>query len=227
MLGVFYTEPTVINCTKAYAPHARHAFICEGMGEQMADPNSTYIGSRVGLWNARYENVENRKMYDDPHTAGLAGEFLRHETIQEVEDWGCGYGGFKEYLAPHQRYIGVDGSQTPFAERIVDLETYRSDVDAIHLRHVLEHNINWHSILSNALLSFKKRMVLTLFTPFVEETCIINQYEYFGGSNITMVDVAFRRDDIVSLFGGLKWESKENINTKTQYKVEHVFFLSR
>jgi hypothetical protein len=166
-------------------------------------------------------------MYADPLTAKKAAAFFKHPDIKTIEDWGCGYGGFKKFIGFRQKYIGVDGSQTKYADKLVDLETYRSKVDAVHLRHVLEHNPNWEKILDNALASFTKRMVLTIFTPFGDETRILTEYPDFSGAEVVMVDIAFKRDDIVSRFAKLEWTSEEDLKTKTQYNVEHIFYLTK
>jgi hypothetical protein len=166
-------------------------------------------------------------MYGDPTTAEKAGKFLNQPDIRNIEDWGCGQGGFRDYIGKHQTYIGIDGSQTQFADKIADLEAYRSQVDAIHVRHILEHNPGWRNILRHALASFQKRMVLTLFTPFIGETKFIAVYPQFTGLDIMMVDIAFARDDIVGHFEGIRWHSEEGLVTETQYKIEHVFYLQK
>lgn len=180
--------------------------------------------SRVGLWNKYYEGTYDRKIYGDVYTAKAAGEFLNSPDVQIIEDWGCGYGGFKNFIGQNQSYIGVDGSNTKFADIIADLEIYVSNVDAIHMRHILEHNPNWRPILINALKSFRKRMVLTLFTPFQDQTRELSRYPFNGSE---MVDIGFVRDEIVSMFKDLQWTSKENLKTETVYNVEHMFFLQR
>lgn len=189
--------------------------------------SSSIEGSRVGLWNRKYSKQRWRRMYGDPSTAKKAAAFLKQPDIKTIEDWGCGHGGFKRLIGFRQTYIGIDGSKTRYADKIADLETYRSTVDAIHMRHVLEHNPNWQAVLNNALASFTKRMVLTLFTPFVEKTHVIAEYPDFTGTGVVMVDVAFRREDIVSRFEGISWTSEENLKTRTQYDVEHIFYLSK
>ena len=104
---------------------------------------------------------------------------------------------------------------------------YTSEVDGIHLRHVVEHNPGWQSLLSNALASLRKRMVLTLFTPFAGETGVLASYPNFNETGETMIDIAFSRDDLVRRFGSLNWFAIENIRTETQYRVEHMFFVER
>ena len=184
-------------------------------------------GSRFGLWNARYAKKKHKRMYGDVLTAKKAAEFFNLDDIHQIEDWGCGFGGFRDFIARHQTYIGVDGSDTRFADKIVDLETYQSSVDAVHLRHVLEHNPGWEKILENALASFTKRMVLTIFTPFEPTTKVIAEYPEYTGTDIIMVDLSLNRDDLVSRFEGLDWSSDEGLVTKTQYNIEHIFYLEK
>lgn len=180
--------------------------------------------SRVGLWNKYYEGDYERKIYGDVYTAKAAGEYLSSLDVQTIEDWGCGYGGFQKFIREDQTYVGVDGSNTKFANVIADLELYTSSVDAIHMRHILEHNPNWRPILDNALGSFRKKMVLTLFTPFQDQTRELSRYPFNGSE---MVDIGFLRDEIVSMFKDIKWTSKENLRTATVYNIEHMFFLER
>jgi tetratricopeptide (TPR) repeat protein len=182
-------------------------------------------GSRKGVWDPIYENYEgSHKAYCDELTMKKGAVFLSDPEIEVVEDWGCGYGGFKNFIAQHQTYIGIDGSNTPFADKIVDLEEYTSKVDAIFMRHVLEHNHNWERILRNAIASFEKKMVLILFTPFAEITHVIDQHRIVD----TIVhDIAFSKEDITSHFSAMNWSSEENLQTNTQYKVEHIFYLTK
>ena len=166
-------------------------------------------------------------MYSDPATGKIAAGYLNHDGVDSVEDWGCGYGGFAQYLAPTQRYVGVDGSKSGSASVIADLVSYVSDVDGLHLRHVLEHNVEWEPILINALRSFRSRMVLTLFTPFQEETKVIFEMPNFNGTGHCMVDIGFQRDTILSLISPYLAFSIENIPTDTVYDIEHMYFLEK
>lgn len=182
---------------------------------------------RLGLWDRTYAGSPGRAVYGDPLTVEKAAAFFKHREIATVEDWGCGLGGLKNHLAKRQRYIGVDGSRSPYADVIADLEHYKSEADAIHLRHVLEHNPRWEIVLDNVLRSFRRRLVLTLFTPLMEETRVIAEYPNFNGTGVTMVDIAFRREDIVSRLTGFDWKAQEGLRTRTQYGVEHMYFLRR
>ena len=183
--------------------------------------------SRLGLWENAYRGEHPRAVYGDATTVRVAGGYLNSNAILSVEDWGCGLGGFKHCIGEWQHYVGIDGSQSPYADLIVDLEQYTSSADAIHLRHVLEHNPGWARILANALRSFRCRMALTIFTPFQSATQVIARYANFNGTGIEMIDIGFSRDDIVRSFGDVRWFSVENIRTATQYGIEHMFFLEK
>lgn len=184
-------------------------------------------GERAGLWNRFYNSQRARQMYSDDRTAKLGGAFLDVPEVRIVEDWGCGLGGFKPHLRADQTYIGVDGSETPYADKIVDLVDYTSVVDGIFMRGVIEHNPSWDKILKNALASFRHRMVLVLFTPFARRTKVIRDYPDWWGTGVTMVDIAFARDDLTRYFSGLEWSVEANLKTKSQYKCEHIFYLRK
>ena len=185
--------------------------------------------SRVGLWDSWYERDTEPSVYGDPKTAQLAAEWLNEPGIQQVEDWGCGHGGFKTFLAPHQTYIGVDGSKSHYASVIADLVTYRSSVDAVHLRHVLEHNVDWRPILRNALASFRRRGVLTVFTPLSKQETVLARYPDFNGSGVEMVDISLPRAEVEAMIreSGAQLVRQKRLRTKTQYKEETIYFLSR
>lgn len=183
--------------------------------------------SNFGLWNPMYAGRDNinREMYDDSTTAEISARFLL--DMSEVEDWGCGLGGFKNFLTEKQKYIGIDGSNSPFADKIVDLENYFSNVDGIMMRGVLEHNHNWGKILENAVKSFRSKFALVLFTPFVEETKIISTYEDWHVKGVTMIDIAFKKEEIENYFVGLEYTLQEGIKTNTGYGIEHIYFVKK
>jgi len=163
-------------------------------------------------------------MYSDDETAKKGAAFLSDVDI--IEDWGCGWGGFKTFLLPHQTYVGVDGSVTPAADKIVDLEEYSSEVEGIYLRHVLEHNQGWKNVLANAAKSFTKKLVIVLFTPLQEETQIIQEYKNWNGTGQTMVDIGFAIEDILQYLEGFE-VTTETVETPTQYGMETVIYVKR
>lgn len=192
--------------------------------------------SKLGVWNKLYINKQyysdkkTRQMYGDPRTAILAAEWLAIPEIKEVQDWGCGVGGFEQYIAKWQTYTGIDGSDAPGASKIVDLSNYITSVDSIHLRHVLEHNELWENILRNFLQSFTKRGVITIFTPFKEKTQIHKVYKNWVNTGFDMIDVVFSWEDIKKVIEenpSITYKTNFNIPTDTQYGVENMILLKK
>ncbi len=201
----------------------------------MAEPSET-VGQAVrpqdhadqtnaGKWNKWYaalkgDGKEGKNKYGAIATYQIAGAFLA--GCEEIEDWGCGRGGFRPYCTG--TYIGVDGSHTPYASKIAELGTYRSSVDGILLRHVLEHNYNWPKVLEAAVASFRKRLCVVLFTPFADTT---RELAHNRKAGVDVPDLALAKADIEAHFTGLKWKLYENIKTTSQYGVEHVYCVWR
>jgi hypothetical protein len=178
--------------------------------------------SNVGKWDSWYRDLslgEDAPLYGDATTYLMAAAFFA--DVKEVEDWGCGRGGFRRFCLS-ERYIGVDGSKTPYAEKVVDLCTYKSTAEGILLRHVLEHNNEWARILSGALISFQRKLCIILFTPFAAETKQIN---YTPGLDVP--DISFKQSDIEQHFSEVSWKLLKGIKTETQYGIEHVYLVWR
>lgn len=176
----------------------------------------------LGKWDGWYKGVKSNYSfrYGNTITYQLAADFLA--DMAEVEDWGCGTGGFKRLYGG--KYIGVDGSTHPSVDKLVDLRTYRSNVDGIMMRHVLEHNYDWEEVLAGAVSSFKKKFCLIIFTPFMDTTREIAHNKQHG---IDVPDIAFCRKDIERFFEGLKWRLQDNIKTRAHYRVEHVYYVEK
>jgi hypothetical protein len=178
----------------------------------------------MGKWDNWYSTLDSNAqtgfVYGDLTTYLIASAFLA--DVRGVEDWGCGTGVFKKFCLC--RYIGIDGSKTPFANRIVDLCTYRSDVDGILLRHVLEHNYQWEHILASAVQSFRRKLCLILFTPLGDQTFEI---AHNRPSGVDVPDISFNRRDLEAYFEHFHWKLLENISTATTYGQEHVYFVWR
>jgi hypothetical protein len=177
-------------------------------------------------WNDWYKNLTKigSFRYSDTVTYELGYHFL--QNCNTVEDWGCGAGGFKRFfLNNNQKYIGIDGSNTPFSDIKTDLLTYTSNVDGIYMRHVLEHNYEWKTMLENACKSFNKQMCLILFTPFNETTIEIAHNLKHG---VDVPDLSFDKNELLQIFE--KYNITHNlltINTSTGYGIEHVFYLHK
>ena len=117
----------------------------------------------IDKWNQWYKNLPKEPttgLYGDSLTYELGAEFLKDCKV--VEDWGTGTGAFKLH---RKDAIGIDGSDTPQADKKADLVKYTSSCDGIFLRHVLEHNEGWEKILINALKSAKKKVCVINFVP--------------------------------------------------------------
>jgi hypothetical protein len=171
----------------------------------------------MGKWDEWYASLREPRPYGDMLTYVLAARFL--QDCEEIEDWGCGAGWFRRYVAS-ATYRGIDGSTTPFADVVADLIEYHSSAEGILLRHVLEHNERWHEILANAVASFTRRLVVVLFTPIVERTRVI------AHNPIGVPNIAFALDDITCFFRGFDW-SRSEISTFCHYRVENVFYVER
>src|SRR5690349_4392866 len=78
----------------------------------------------LGKWNRHHQYLDEELAYGDDSTYRLAADFLNDLPL--IEDWGCGSGGFRKFCKTG--YVGVDGSHSPFADKIADLEKYRSQV---------------------------------------------------------------------------------------------------
>jgi len=166
-----------------------------------------------GKWN--YRHVRQFAYGDETsYRRGMA--FL--DGHGAIEDWGCGTAWAKRF-ATKSAYIGIDVSKSRFADRVVDLRTYTSHADCIFMRHVLEHNQDWKTILTNAVGSFRRRMALVIYTPFGDET---RQIASWSG----IPDISFREEDLTDCFRHLR-SSKEQLLTGTQYGMERIFFIEK
>jgi hypothetical protein len=178
-------------------------------------------GSMLGKWDRWHKGIKSNYSfrYGNTVTYQLAADFLA--DMPEVEDWGCGTGGFKRLY--RGKYIGVDGSTHPSVNKLVDLRTYRSSVDGIMMRHVLEHNYDWKEVLAGAVSSFNKKFCLIIFTPFMATTQEIAHNRKYG---VDAPVIAFNNQEIERFFAGLNWRL-EAIKTGTYYVAEHVYYVEK
>ncbi|MEA2904614.1 MAG: hypothetical protein QOI12_2001 [Alphaproteobacteria bacterium] len=194
------------------------------MSDDQASADQPESHSSVGKWDHWYQSVSpdelGKHLYGDATTYLMAAAFMA--DIEEVEDWGCGTGGFRRFY--QGKYTGLDGSQTPFADKIVDLCDYRSAVEGILIRHVLEHNHRWDRILKSAISSFRKKLCLVLFTPFVERTAEVAAQR---PGKFDVPALSFNKQEIEKHFDGLSWRLLQDIKTQTNHGVEHVYFIWR
>jgi hypothetical protein len=172
--------------------------------------------SNLGKWDRWHALIG-----DEPAPFGLSVTYeLGAQWLagcDRIEDWGCGRGWLSR-LIPPDRYCGIDGSRTPFADVIADLAVYRSTVPGVFIRHVLEHNRQWAEILDNALASATERLFVAIFTPLAERTLQIA-----FASDLGVPDISFRLADLTDRIdaAGFGWTA-ETLETPTQYGVETV-----
>ena len=183
------------------------------LGVRAVKPTPEWTATIVGRW--QYGNAAPFPYGDDVTYRKAIAYLDGHGTI---EDWGAGTGYARRFVR-QSAYRAIDGSPSLEVDGVVDLRTYRSEAECILLRHVLEHNADWQRILENALRSFRRRMVLVVFTPFAAETQEIASWQ-------GIPDLAFRKDELVAHFEGLAWR-EETVATNTEYLREHVFYLER
>lgn len=177
-------------------------------------------------WNVWYKNLDVNKpdnfVNSDLTTFQKGYDFLK--SCNKIEDWGCGSGGFKMFC-PDNKYIGIDGSKTPFANIKADLTVYKSKVNGIFMRHILEHNYQWKSILENAIESFTEKMCLILFTPFSD---VHKEIAHNLKHGIDVPDLSFSKSDLLAIFSKHNVDCViESLSTNTQYQVEHILYLSK
>jgi hypothetical protein len=180
--------------------------------------------SNLGRWTEWYANldVDDPQPYGDPQTYQILADWVADCDL--VEDWGCGKGYMRLFIEP-DRYVGLDGTDSPFADHVVDLADLPPDrppVCGIVMRHVIEHNPNWSQILINVNASFQSRFALALFTPMTDgPTKRIAFYPKIG-----VPDMSFNRDDITRHFPDCTIKS-QRYKTHTQYDEETVYLIER
>lgn len=167
----------------------------------------------------------------DPHTSSPFGDSITYQLAAEfvadcnlVEDFGCGRGWLRQFIGRH-RYRGIDGSHTPHADVVADLTTYRSNVPAVVIRHVLEHEYRWRDILDNAVASARRKLVVILFTPM--DPARTHEIAYAEDPGVP--DLSFWLPDLVEPIetDGFTVDVETIQPSPTQYGVETVLRCAR
>jgi hypothetical protein len=176
--------------------------------------------SNLGRWDRWYGLVDpsTPEPYGDSPSYVLAAAFV---DGLDVADWGCGKGWLRRFVPP-ERYTGIDGSASPFADEIADLAELHRPSPAIVLRHVLEHDYRWREILRNAASSAELRLVVVLFTPTAEQTTEIAWNEDPG-----VPDLSFALDDLLAELVSWEVEVLEAESPATQYGTETILLCQR
>lgn len=183
------------------------------------------MGNNLGKWDRYYAGLDP----DDPgayiatETYPMGAEWLSDCDV--VEDWGCGKGWFSHIAGPGLNIIGIDGSITPFADKVVDLETYRSSVEGIFMRHVAEHNFEYETILTNLVKSFTKRAFIVFFTPMSDGPSKILDWPD-GYDNIPDISIPRKWVEELLTSNGCLFTS-ETIPTATMYGEETYYKVEK
>jgi len=171
-----------------------------------------------GLWDYSEWRGREAKPYGSADTYEIGVSWL-DETCESIEDWGGALTYAKRYVR-NASYYAIDGSPSAaeWCDEIQDLRERHSSPDGVFMRHILEHNRDWAVILDNAVGSFRKRMVLVMFVPFSPFTHATQNWE--------ILDQSFARQDLVDHFAPFL-HHEQTLETDTQYRWEHVFFLEK
>jgi hypothetical protein len=153
---------------------------------------------------------------DSDKTYQMAASFL--DDGNDTEDWGSGGQWFAKFLNK-SKYLPVDGSG-PLKCTIADLREYKSGVDNILIRHVLEHNLDWRLILQNAITSFQKKLCIIIFTPMQNTEGIIDN------NRGDLPDVGLPKKEFEEFLNGLDWNI-ETIKSKTKYGEETIYRIQK
>jgi len=179
-------------------------------------------------WDGFYQKLTTEPSafaFGDTESYLLGAQFL--DDCNTVEDWGCGAGGFKRYRPDA---IGVDGSRTPFADKLEDLVNYKSQCEGIFIRHVLEHDRNWRLILHNAMESATKKVVIVLFIPLSGDKTeeLLDGTEENRKNGVNVPNLSLSIDDFMDTIN--PYASKivqDNMISDTQYGQEVIFYITK
>lgn len=134
-----------------------------------------------------WKHLLQHECYGTAETYRLAAEWLGH--CPTVADWGGGSGVFRTFLPPSVHYTLVDGTLTTTDQVLADVTAYHEPSDGILVRHVLELNVDWRTILQNALAAFRQRMVVVTHTPWDAETAYVKHKSGWPIHNLSQCDV--------------------------------------
>jgi hypothetical protein len=173
----------------------------------------------AGAWTEHYTSLAEIAPYGGEDSYRAAAQWTA--DCVTVSDRGCGAGSLRKFIG-HDRYRGIDGSPSPFADEIADLTTYRHEVEGVVLRHVLEHELGWRDVLDNAVADFQKRLFIALFTPLQPQTVVLATEPDYGDVPV----IGFRLADLTERFGGLIVDV-ETVATATFYGTETLLRIAR
>jgi hypothetical protein len=182
--------------------------------------------SNLGKWAPWYAGLAPdtpAQAYGDSESYRIGAEWLKDCAV--VEDWGCGLGWFRQFLPYPLRYVGIDGTASPFPDIVADLAEYTSETEGIFMRGVIEHDYQWQKILRNAYKSFTWRMCLVLFTPMVDE----GPKEIAFVDEIGVPDLSFSLANVLYplVAGAVVADIREIESPNTGYGGETIFLMEK
>lgn len=181
--------------------------------------------TNLGKWDFAYEGRTGPAPYGNSRTYADGATALNDAGCRVVEDWGCGLGWFANVarlITPDMSVVGVDGSHSEHADVIDDLATRETEVSGIFMRHVLEHNYDWPTVLRSALDGFTKRMVLVTFTPFVKTA---KDRELLFEPEYRVPVLSLSRKRLEQALDGYEWSESEIESPYTFYGAENFFVI--
>lgn len=152
--------------------------------------------------------------YGAEETYCRAAEWLK--CCATVADWGGAQGYFRTCLPASVQYTLVDGTRQADEQVLANLLIYREPSDGILLRHVLDNTHEWQPILANSLQSFRQRMVIVTYTPYVAVTRRIERKNGWP-------EWWFNPDDLRRAMGELLVRDEAVQTTHP----EHLYYLER
>ena len=163
------------------------------------------------MWWWDYTHLKEPFAYGTDETYRRAAKFLGGAA---VEDWGCGTGYARRFF--RGGYVGIDLAQGGFADIQMDIrERIAPYYSQVLLRHVLEHNLEWERILHN--VRFARRIAVVVFTPFGDETRVINWTRNERGE---VPDISFKKEDLTKHFPDY---TEQEFETGIAYGKETLF----
>lgn len=120
----------------------------------------------IGKWKQFYEHSTQTQPYGHIQTYEMAAKFLDDGNL--VEDWGCGYAYAKQFFKK-SKYVGIDGTKSIHCDVVDDLRTRKSTPPNVLLRGVLEHNLEWRSLLTNVTRCAQEKLCIIFFMDFLPE----------------------------------------------------------
>ena len=115
--------------------------------------------------------------YGDHETYRLAALWM--ESCAAVDDWGGGFGVLRQFLKAGTAYRLIDGTAHGAVDVLTDLRAWRESADGIVLRHVLDCTQDWQLVLANAIMAFRKRLVVVTYTPDAAATGVVRKDKGF------------------------------------------------